>query len=60
MSRRFGNHRLRPALSMAARAKGSIKALEAKLAEARRRGAADQVAKLENELAWAIANSLVP
>lgn len=58
MNRRLGNHRLRPALSNAARAKGSIKMLESKLADARRIGAVALVAKLETELAWAIANSL--
>lgn len=60
MSARLGNHRLRPALSNAARAKASIKVLQSKLADARRIGAGALVAKLETELAWAIANSLAP
>lgn len=51
---------MRAALSNAARAKAAIKYLEAKIADARRVGAVQLVAKLEAERAWAVANSLIP
>lgn len=60
MSARLGNHRVRPARSTANRAKASIKTLQAKLRDAQRIGATATAAKLETELAWLIANSLVP
>lgn len=58
MIARLGNHRLRPALSNAGRAKASIKTLEAKLRDAKRFGSPAMVEKLEKELAWTIANSV--
>ena len=57
-ARHLGNHRVRPALSNAARAKASIKTLQLKLADAKRFGSAATVEKIETELAWLIANSL--
>ena len=59
MSRRLGNHRVRPALSTAARAKAEILSKRARLEQARRIGAAAvEIEKLETDLAWLIANSL--
>ena len=54
----LGYHRVRPALSTAARAKASLKSLEARLADARRLGATAQIEKLEREIAWLTVNSL--
>lgn len=58
MSRRLGNHRVRPALSPATRAKAQIAAIEAKLVAARRAGDAAAVERLEKDRAWAVVNSL--
>lgn len=58
MARRLGNHRVRPALSPATKAKAEIQAIEAKLAAARRAGDAAAVARLEEQRAWAVVNSL--
>lgn len=55
---RLGNHRVRPALSSAAKAKAEILAIEAKLAAARRAGDAVAISRLETARAWAVANSL--
>lgn len=55
---RLGNHRLRPARSLAAKAKPRIQQLERQIAEAKRRGQGDTVDKLEREHAWAVMNSM--
>lgn len=57
-SPRLGNHRVRPALSNAAKAKAEILAIEAKLAAARRAGDAAEINRLETARAWAVANSI--
>lgn len=57
---RIGNHRLRPELSNATRAKASIKTLEAKLKDAQRIGNAALVEKIRGEIAYLTINSLVP
>ena len=49
---------MRPALSPATKAKAEIQAIEAKLAAARRAGDAAAVARLEEQRAWAVVNSL--
>ena len=58
MSRRLGNHRVRPARSEANRARGEIDRLTREIAAAKARGDAEAVARLEDEKAWALVNSL--
>lgn len=58
MSRRLGNHRTRPALSEAAKAKPKIEALYWQIRAAKARNDLPTVEKLETEQAWLIANSL--
>ena len=60
MSRRLGNHRVRPSLSNAAKAKAEIKSLEARRAAAIRKGDMVVSEKLRSEIAWLTVNSLVP
>lgn len=55
---RLGNHRSRPALSEAAKAKPQIEALYWKIRAAKARNDLPTVEKLEAERAWLIANSL--
>ena len=59
MSRRLGNHRARPALSEATRAKASLKTLGARLKDAERIGNHALAEKLRSEIAWLTVNSLV-
>lgn len=58
MSRRLGNHRVRPARSEANRARFGIDRLKAELAAAQRSGNTAAVSVLENQIAWAVVNSL--
>ncbi len=58
MSRRLGNHRVRPARSEANRARPDLDRLNRELAAAKARGNTAAVAVLENQIAWALVNSL--
>ena len=58
MGRRLGNHRVRPARSEANRARFEIDRLNRELAAAKARGNTAAVAVLENQIAWALVNSL--
>ena len=58
MSRRLGNHRVRPARSEANRARPQIERIERELKAAYARHDAQAIARLETERAWAIGNSL--
>ncbi|MEO6001526.1 MAG: hypothetical protein ABIZ04_20905 [Opitutus sp.] len=65
MSRRLGLHRVRPALSEAAKAKPQIEAIEAKIRALNRDGIAGpraycaaQIERLEAERAWLVMNSM--
>lgn len=58
MSRRLGNHRVRPARSEANRARPDLDRLNRELAAAKARGDTEAVARIENEKAWALVNSL--
>lgn len=58
MSRRIGNHRIRPALSNAARAKAQLKHLKFQIRAAVRKGDLSTAASLTSEHAWTLANSL--
>ena len=65
MSRRLGNHRTRPALSEAAKAKPQIEAIEAKIRSYKRYAIAGprgfckaQIERLEAERAWLVMNSM--
>jgi hypothetical protein len=53
-------HLLRPRLSAATRARPNLAALDAKIAAAKAKHDTAEVARLENEKAWALVNSLVP
>jgi hypothetical protein len=55
---RLGQHRMRPERSPANQARPALARLDSQLAAAKRKGDAALVAKIENERAWLIVNSL--